>query len=400
MDSLGLMKNSGSRSCDAPGGSRRLESLDVLRGFDMLFIMGFAALVVKACACFGLGEGFWLVDQMEHVRWHGLAHHDTIFPLFLFIAGATFPFSCARQRERGRGDGAIALNVLRRAAILFVLGLVYDGLFAGTLRLGSVLGRIGVAWAAAALLTLRIGWRARVAVIAAILVGYWMFLWFVPAPDRLSLAIPAGFEAFGNGPFSPTGNISGWLDRHFVPGVLGGVPGICDNQSVLGCIPATATALLGVAAGEWLYAGRGRADGTRRDVILFAWGLGLLAAGLVVAHGFGEMSFPVNKKLWSSSFVLVVGAYSTCLLALFHWLIDVKGWWRHTLFFRVIGLNSITIYLAQRAVGFERVNAFCFGGLASLMPSAWAEAFLALTYIVCCWCLLLFLHRNRIYLKV
>ena len=120
----------------------RLLSLDVLRGFDMFFIMGGASLVVALCAACGCA-GNWLSLQMQHEVWNGLTQHDTIFPLFLFIAGMSWPFSLAKRRAGGQSDRTIACGCLRRAAILFVLGLVYGGLLDGTVRLGSVLGRIG-----------------------------------------------------------------------------------------------------------------------------------------------------------------------------------------------------------------------------------------------------------------
>ena len=377
----------------------RLESLDALRGFDMLFIMGLAWFVYEFCVACGW-QDTWLARQMTHTTWDGLYHHDTIFPLFLFIAGLAFPFSCAKRRARGWSDGRIACDILRRVVILFFLGLVYNGLLAGTLRMGAVLSRIGVAWGVAALLYLRVGWRGRLGVAVGILVGYWMLLWLCPAPDRFALAIPKEFAAWGNGPFSLVGNLSGWIDRHWMPGVLPHNGSLCDNQSALGYIPAVATALLGLFCGEFVRSTRGRLSGDRQTLAMLGWAAVELLLGLWVAYGFGEMSFSVNKKLWSSSFVLVVGAYSTAIFALFYWFIDVRRWWRRTLFLRVVGMNAITIYLAQKVVGFNQANKFLFDGLWSFFPAAWHEPLMAFSYMAICWLFLYCLYRKGIFLRV
>ena len=368
----------------------RLKSLDVLRGADMLFIMGFAALVIAFCDAVGLPRTHWLPANMVHTAWNGLTHHDTIFPLFLFIAGVSWPFSCARQLARGDAKGRIALRCVKRAMILFALGVVYTG-FLGDFsryRIGTVLGRIGLAWAISAGLYLCCGWRRRVAIAAALLIGYWIVSLSFVAPDHP-----------GADPLSAEGCISGWIDRTFIPGVMNGPRGVrMDNQSALGLLPAIVTAMLGVFAGEIVRGGQ--ASGERKTISLLAIGAGLVGIGLLVAHGFGSWSMPVNKILWSSSFVLVVGGISFVAFAAFYYLIDVRGWWRRTLFFEVIGRNSITIYLAQALIPVSVIAHNLFGGAAALLPSAWGEVLLKVGYVVLCWSFLYFLHRNRIYLKV
>ena len=373
---------------------KRLASLDVLRGCDMLLIMGLSALIAKFCVAVGWGGDCWLAQQVRHVEWDGLALQDTIFPLFLFIAGVAWPFSCAKQVSRGDGCGRIALRCLKRAVILLVLGVVYTG-FLGDFskyRFTTVLARIGFAWMFAAWLYLFAGLRMRIAVAAALLLGYWAFSVFVGAPDHL-----------GASPLSPEGCFTGWLDRTFVPGLLTGPKGgdgkvLMDNQSVLGIFPATVTAMLGTFAGGYIRSSSG--SGNRKAGVMLLAAVGLLIAGLAVAFCFGRYSMPVNKKLWSSSFVLVVGAYSTAMLAVFYWLIDVKGWWRRHLFFKVIGMNSITIYLAQVLVPFSKISSNLFGGTAALLPPAWGSVLLGVGYIAVCWLFLYFLYRKNIFLKV
>ena len=383
--------------------NERLESLDVLRGMDMIWIMGLSDLVRRLCDFCGWGSNCFLALQMRHVTWHGLAFIDTVFPLFLFIAGLTFPFSYAKKVARGMSAGRIRLDILRRVAILFVLGLVYNDLLQWDLRLGSVLGRIGIAWGVAALLYMVWGWKRRLAAVVAILIAYWMLICLVTAPDSLAVAMPKGFEEWGRGSYSVVGNISGWIDRHFVPGRFRTNGGACDSQGVLGHVPAVATALLGMFCGEFVRKMRGKMSGDRQVLWMLGWAAAELAGGLLVAFGFGEASFPVNKKLWSSSFVLVVGAYSTAAFALVYWLVDVRKLWRRTLFFKVIGMNAITIYMAQAVFDLHKVTDFFFGGLVGFcnesVPKLGPVVHCA-GYVALCWLILYFLYRRKIFLKV
>ena len=381
----------------------RLKSLDALRGFDMLMIMGFDTVVVALCVACGWGADCALAEQFRHVEWNGLRFEDTIFPLFLFLSGVTWPFSCAKQRERGASGRALALKCVRRAAVLFFLGLVYGGLLGGTLRMGSVLGRIGLAWMFGALLYLRCRARTLAVLALAIPVGYWLLLALVPAPDALTLAVPenlAFVRDYGTGPFSIVGNISGWIDRHFVPGVLSPYAGIADNQSALGFIPAVGTALLGILTGEFVRTTRAKLRDSSRVLILLGAAAALVALGLAVATCFGEWSMPINKKLWSASFTFVVGGYSVAMFALFHWLVDVCGWERWAFFFKVIGMNSITIYLAWRFIPFNEIADNVFGGLCRLLPPDGAALALAVCTVAVAWIFLLFLYRKNVFLKV
>ncbi|MGM9760610.1 MAG: acyltransferase family protein, partial [Parabacteroides sp.] len=212
--------------------TRRLQSLDALRGFDMLFIMGGAAFFVALATLFPCSFFEAIAEQMEHVEWNGLQHHDTIFPLFLFIAGISFPFSLEKQRLQGKSEAAIYQKIIRRGITLVLLGCIYNGLldfdFAHQ-RYASVLGRIGLAWMFAALLFVRCGVRARVATVAVLLVGYWLLLAFVPAPD-----------GGGADLFSMEGCLVGYVDRLLLPGRLHKV--IHDPEGLLSTVPAIGTA--------------------------------------------------------------------------------------------------------------------------------------------------------------
>ena len=372
----------------------RLESLDVLRGFDMLFIMGLTPLVIGLCKAFGCGDGFWLVEQMKHPEWIGITQHDTIFPLFIFIAGMTFPFSLAKQLQKGRTRSAVALKVLKRAVVLFLLGMVFERYFMGSpFRFGSVLGRIGIAWAGAACLSLFCGVRTRIAVAIALLLGYWAINLAFVAPDHPDCGI-----------FTPQGNIVCWIDRVLIAPLGRISPGTerlpFDNQTFLSNMTAVVTAMLGVFTGEFVRTFRSRMSGNRMTLWLLASAVALAVTSWLVAHGCGRWSFPYSKVLWSPSFTLAVAAYSVALFAVFFWLIDVRKCWKRTLFFRVIGLNAIAIYLGQPLLDLGRLNRILFGRLSGLFPSPLSELALQVFYILLCWSILLFLHRRKVYFKV
>ena len=367
--------------------NERLLSLDALRGFDMLFIMGFAGLVTSLCALWPNAVTDALAAQMHHVSWNGLTQHARIFRLFLVIAGVSFPFSLAKQRSRGSGRSRILYRIIRRGVILVLLGLVYNGLFQldfATLRVASVLGRIGLAWMFAAMLSLFLGPRMRIGIAAVILIGHSVLLSLVPAPDA-----PPGAEAL-----SLEGCLAGWIDRQWLPGRL--IYGTFDPEGLLGTFPAVVTAMLGMFTGEFLLAENGEGLSATEKTRWMAFA----AVLLVVVGWLWSFAVPVNKMLWSSSFTCVVGGYSLGLFALFYYLIDVRGYRRWTLFFRVIGLNSITIYLAQQIVPLRYASDFFVGGLASKCGEALGNVIYDSGYVILCWLFLYFLYRKKTFLKV
>ena len=369
----------------------RLQSLDALRGFDMLFIMGFAALVISICSLWPDSTvAQWIAGQMEHVEWHGLRHHDTIFPLFLFLAGVSFPFSMASSMAKGRTRQQIAWKAVRRGLILVFLGMVYNGFFRldfSSLRCASVLGRIGLAWMLAALLYLWCKPRTSALFAVIILIGYWLVMWLVPGSAD---------------PYSLQDNLVGIVDRALLPGrLLYGNPamglesGWFDPEGLLSTIPAIATALFGMLTGSFVRLPEETVAGGKKALWMAVAGVGFTAVGYA-----WNMVFPINKMLWTSSFVCVLAGYSLLLFALFYWLIDVKGWRKWAFPLRVIGMNSITIYLAQRIIDFHGIARFFFGGAASFCDAPWSEIILLAAYLIVSWLFLFFLYRKRVFLKV
>ena len=377
-------ENKSQQPLEASGGGR-LMSLDALRGFDMMFIMGLAGLIAAICALFPGGEDCALALQMKHVAWHGFRHHDTIFALFLFISGMTFPFSYAKKKSNGLSNGKIVLDIFRRMCVLVLLGLVYQGLLQfnfSTQRIPSVLGRIGVAWGIAAIIYCFTGPKVQWGIAASILIGYFLLLRLTVAPDA-----PAGADCF-----SVEGNIAWYVDRVLMPDHIY-KKGLGDPEGIIGTIPAIVTALLGMFTGR--YVKESPESGEKKTVKLLVAAVVLFAVGLV-----WSIWFPINKSMWTSTFVLVAASYSVAMFAIFYYCIDVRGWKKFTTFFRVVGMNSITIYLAQAIISFSAISKFFLGGLASISPEPLGAVILKAGYFAACWLFLYFLYKHKVFLKV
>ena len=301
----------------------RLESIDALRGFDMFFITGGAALFLALDRVAPCAFTDALAAQMTHTPWDGFTFYDMIFPLFLFIAGISYPFSFASSRLAGLGQRQINLKILRRVLALIALGWVFNGIFRldiAHFRLYSVLGRIGIAWGCAAVLYCYCGRKTRIWICVAVLAAYAVLTALVAAPD-----------AAGASPLSKDGNIVGFVDRTLLPGRL--LEGNFDPLGLVSTLPAVVTAMLGMFCGEVVRSNR--FNGMRKALVLAGGGAALVCAGLLL-----DKVIPINKPLWSSSYVLFAGGLSALLFAVFYWIIDVLGYRRWAFCFRVIGLNS------------------------------------------------------------
>ena len=363
--------------------NRRLLSLDALRGFDMFFIMGGGALLLSVSSFFPENVSAFIAEQMGHKEWHGFAFYDLIFPLFLFLAGLSLPFSLSKQLSLGKNRLNISLKIVRRAVLLVFLGVLYNGLLNfdfENLRYTSVLGRIGLAWAIAALIYLWAGKRVSVVVSVVVLLGYWALLALVKAPDALpEVAV-----------YSMEGSIVGYIDRLYLPGVLH--LGVHDPEGLLSTLPAVVTAMAGIFTGDFVR--------QKRVKEYSKVGIMLLTSLLLLVLGYlWGLAFPINKNLWTSSFVAFAAGWSLLLFALFYLVIDVVGLKRWSFFFRVIGMNSITIYLLQQFFDFHKPVQTLFGGLISLFPDIYYPSLYWCCYVLICWLLLYFLYRKSVFLK-
>jgi predicted acyltransferase len=368
------------------GEDERLYSLDALRGFDMFFIIGGATLVSSLCAACGWQDG-WLAGQMKHVEWAGLAHHDTIFPLFLFLAGVSWPFSLASQVAKGRSVRQILMRVLKRTAVLFLIGLSFGGIlkFKPDFRLMSVLGFIALSWGGAALLFMLVRrMKMRVLLTALLLSGYWAFLSFCSAANA-----PAGADTY-----SLEWNVVSYLDRMLYPNHL--LPGKnYEPESLFSVTNGVALAFIGMCAGALL-----GADGiakAKKAALLAVSAAVLLLLGAFFHLALGDQ---VVKKLWTTSFVLYASAYSAAMLALFYWIVDVKGFRAWTYPLRVVGMNSITVYLFMMLGVQGILTRFLFSGLSGWVGAPWSKAVLAAGGIFVAWLFVRFLYGRKLFLRV
>lgn len=363
----------------------RLVSLDALRGFDMFWIVGADAF---GGALRGLKGGAFvrmLGEQLEHSPWEGFTFYDLIFPLFTFMIGVSVTFSIPRMLSRDGPRGAF-IRIVRRTVVLFLLGLLYyGGISKGWdhIRLLGVLQRLALCYFFASLAFIALKTRGRVVLCAGLLIGYWALMTWVPVPG------------YGAGDFREGHNLANWLDRMYLPGWKH--DGDHDPEGILSTLPAVATCLLGVFAGEWLKAKH------RSEISKALW----LGVAGVVAIGLGQLwgiEFPVVKKTWTSSFVLVAGGWSAVLLATFYFVVDIR---RHRLWARPfiwIGMNSLSIYLISRFVSFEDLSAIIAGGPVAgafdrVLPGLGA-LWLALVGVTLCTLICRFLYQRKIFLRL
>ncbi len=320
----------------------------------------------------------WLDHQMEHLPWEGFVFYDLIFPLFIFIVGIVLPMSLKRYEAR---PTAAYPRIFRRFALLLLLGWINWGLLQldfAEMRWPGVLQRIAICYLFTALAVLHLRVKGQAILAASLLLGYWALLAFVPAP---------GFAAYD---LSPEGNLVGYVDRLVLPGKFCCYP-YGDNEGLLSHIPAIATCLLGVLTGWWLMQAR---PVMRKLQVLILAGVVSLAAGWAWAP-----LFPVIKNLWTSSYVLVAAGWSLLLVSLFYFVIDIQGMRRWAWPFVVIGVNAITIYVAQEFINFADISKFFAGGVARLSGGA-GPVVLALGAIAARWVFLQYLYGNRTFLKV
>jgi len=365
-----------STAANLPSG--RLRSLDALRGFDMFWIVGGKSILSALAILTGWPLFHTILDQLHHPEWNGFSAYDLIFPLFLFIAGAAMPYSVGRKLEAHAPKGRLYGNMVRRGLTLVLLGLIYQGLFKfdfANLRYPSVLGRIGLAWMLAGFIFLNSSWRGQLAWAIGLLLAYWAALMWIPVPG------------FGAGDLTPGHTLVSYLDRSLLPGRL--YKGDRDPEGLLSTVPAVATALLGILAGTWIR--RGRASGHAKAA-------GMLLAGLLCLGlgWFWNSWFPVNKNLWSSSFVLVTAGWSLILLALFYWIIDVLGYEKWSFPLVVIGMNAITAYLAVRFISFQQVAELIF----QRGESAFHPALFGCFGFLLEWLILAGMYRRKWFLRV
>lgn len=362
--------------------NKRLISLDALRGFDMIWIVGVDQLVRVSVKYFDCPPLKWLSGQMHHPAWEGFKIHDLHFPLFLFIAGITIALSLPAKMASGTPRWKIYVRIARRLVALFALGVIYNGglNMAGleNTRIASVLGLIGIGYFFAALIVLNFGIKGQVMWFVGILLGYWAAMELIPVPG------------FGAGILTPEGSLATYIDQSLLPGR---VLRQYDPEGIMPCISGVSMALAGAITGHWL---------KRQDKSEWIKALGLFIAAIVCLI-FGKVwgiYFPIVKNMWSGSFVVYTAGWSLLLLSVFYVLIDVLNFKKWAFAFVVVGMNSITIYLAYRIINFGFTSKFLFGGVINFAEEPLRPVLSMIGVLFLEWMFLYFLYRKKIFLRV
>ena len=372
-------------SAGAPAGAGRLVSLDAFRGLTI------AGMILVN------NPGSWahIYPPLAHAEWHGWTPTDLIFPYFLFIVGVAIPFSFRRRLGEGAMRRDLFGHVVRRALIIIGIGLamraVPDFDF-GEMRWPGVLQRIGLVYLIAAGLYLWVGSKGRALWACGLLFGYWAVMMLVPVPG------------YGAGDLSPEGNLAAYLDRLLMDGHL--YRQMWDPEGLLSSVPAVATSLLGIFTGEWLLSDRGEGDITEG---MFASGGTLVLLGLLWG-----VFFPINKNLWTSSYVVFTAGTGLLLFGAMYWAIDVKrwrGWWHKAMV--VYGMNAIAVFVASgmlsKTMGRIRVGGddgtSLYGWIYQNLFRSWAgdlngSLAFAVTYVAFWLALMWLLYRRRIFIKI
>jgi predicted acyltransferase len=362
---------------------QRLMSIDALRGFDMFWIIGGEGLI-KALP--KISNNRWVAGlniQMDHVEWQGFHFYDLIFAMFVFIVGASLVFSLSRTIEK-HGRRQAVMHIFRRALLMYLLGIFYYGGFSTPfekIRLLGVLQRIALCYFFAGLIFCYFGNVGRLLWCFALLGGYWALMTYVAPPGGVA------------GDFAEGKNLANWVDKEYLP--LRKWDGNHDPEGLLSTLPAIGGCLIGVFAGVLLRNSRR----SNWEKILYM----LLAGALLAALGWTwDAQFPVIKKIWTSSFVLVASGYSLILLALFHLIIEVIGLRLWAQPFVWIGMNPITLYIIDNVFddGIEKIAKRLVGGQLNTYFGDYGQLAIATAYVLVMFAIARFLYVRKVFLRL
>lgn len=377
--------------------SKRLESLDVLRGFDLFCL---TMLCPFLHAFHRTGDYGWMspvMRQFDHVSWAGFAFWDLVMPLFMFMAGVSIPFAFSKYLKSGEGYGRIYLRILRRVVVLWVLGMVCQGnllsLNPGYFKLFSnTLQAIAVGYLISAVLFLHLKPRMQVAVSAALLLAYWAVMAFVSV------------DGYGGGNYTASGNLAEWIDRAVLGRWRDGAslgedgtvvfPAWYNYTWILSSLNFGVTVMTGVFAGQILK--------TVSDEKVKMKRLLLIGAAMVAAGWLWHLQMPVIKRIWTSSMVLVSSGYCFLLMALFYYVIDYRGWHKGLGWLKVIGMNSIVAYLLSVEVGvvnFSCLSRSVFFGLEQYIGASFYQLLILCANLAIVYGILWVMYRNKWFFK-
>jgi len=366
----------------------RLLSLDIFRGITILLMI-----LVN-------NPGSWshVYSPLRHAEWNGCTPTDLVFPFFLFIVGVTTAFSLGRIKDQEKDLKPFFIRLIQRSATLFLLGLLLAGFpnyDLSTIRIPGVLQRIAVVYLFTGIIFLTAKKENIVYIFAFLLLLYWGLMTLIPVPG------------VGYANLEPATNLGAWLDLSLLGKHLWSGSKVWDPEGLLSTIPAIGTALLGIMTGSWL---KSNNEKTTKTVWMFFYGVVLMALGYV-----WDFWFPINKSIWTSSYVVYTGGLALVFLAFCYWLIDVKGkkWWIKP--FHIYGTNAIAVFFLSGIMGrllnlikvensiresISLKNYIYQEYYLSLFSPINASLMFALSYILLWLFLMWLLYRKNIFIKV
>jgi predicted acyltransferase len=369
--------------------SGRLTSLDVFRGLTI------AAMVLVNNA----GDWNNVYWPLEHASWHGWTPTDLVFPFFVFIVGIAIPLAFQRRVDQGGSQHDLYVKIIRRSLLIFFISLIVLHGFPYSLekfrniRIPGVLQRIAICYFFASIIFLKFRIRGQAIITAMILLGYWLVMKTIPAPG------------FPSGDLSMEGSLASWIDRTLLAGHI--YKPLYDPEGILSTIPAIATCLSGVLTGQWLM--------TKREPLDKAAGMFAAGALCAIVGWCWNLAFPINKALWTSSYVVFTTGMALQLLALCYWAIDIKGYKRWAKPFVIFGVNALALYvlssLMARILGFIEMprldgrtgdlKTFIYERIfATWLSPINASLAFALAYVLLWLGLMTILYRRKIFIKV
>lgn len=359
----------------------RLKSLDALRGFTMFWIIGGGALIHALAKATDSEVLNWFSLQLRHVSWNGFHFLDLIFPLFMFVSGVAMPFSIGKKIKKGISKKKLLGMVAKRSLILVMFGIIYNNKLSfdfANLRYASVLGQIGVAYFIASIIYIFSNLKEQLIWMIVILLGFWAAMEFIPVPG------------FGAGVLTPEGNFSGYIDRLLLPGTT--YREHYDPQGILLMISAATIILMGALTGTLLI--NNKQSKEKKTLIMATLGAIFVGVSLI-----WNIWYPINKEIWSSSFNVLTVGLSLIFMAIFYFIIDVKGIAKWSFPFVVIGLNPITIYMGNRLIDFYYTSEFLLSGAMSISGS-FSNVLLTLGVLGLEWFLLYFLYKQNYFFRI
>jgi len=368
----------------------RLASLDALRGFDMLWIIGGETVIHHLAKASKLPFFNGWANQLRHVPWQGFHFYDLIMPLFLFMVGMSIPFSTDKRLSLGESKKSIYGHALKRSAILFVLGMVcqcnllafnIDKLFI----IHDTLQSIAIGYLFSILIYTRLNLKQQITLTGGLVLLYWIILTFIPVPGQAA------------GVLEPQSNIAKYVEQ-LVFGRFDDAPS--PYTWFLGSLGFVATVMSGVFASN-VIRGNHRLTFLKstNQQIHRTFSMALIGIMLVVSALILSIWFPVIKPIWNPSFILLTSGLSFLLITLFYYLIDVKGYHRWAFWLKVIGMNSIAVYMAVHLVNFEGIaNRITFG--LEQFVGTYYPVIKSLTALVIIYGILYWMYKKGTFVKV